>query len=51
MLLHMISMVSMTGTLVKSDSTSREATIPLGQRTRRILMKSSVELIMYLAAI
>ena len=47
----MISMVSSTGTLVKSDFTSSEAIIPFGRRTRKMCKKSSVELMMYLDGI
>ena len=49
--LFFISMVSSTGMFVKSDSTSIEAMIPFGRRTRKICKKSSVELMMYLDGI
>ena len=47
----MISMVSSTGTFVKSDSTPSEAMIPFGRRIRKICKKSSVELMIYLDGI
>ena len=46
----MVSMVSSTGTFVKSDSTSSEAMIPFWRRTHKICKKLSVEL-MYLDSI
>ena len=45
----MMSMVSFTGTLVKSDSTSRDARVPLGVLHRRISVNSSVDFSAYFA--
>ena len=45
----MIFIVSFTGTIVKSDSTSREARMPCGLVMRSIDRKSSVEFIWYCA--
>ena len=44
-LLHLISMVADTGTLVKRESTSNEAKMPVGRIVRTICSNSSVELI------
>ena len=41
----------MTGTLVKSNSMSNEATMSKERKTMRICRKSSVELMMYLACL
>ena len=47
-LLHMTSMVAVTGTLVKRESTSNEAKMNVGRIERTICRNSSVELIIYL---
>ena len=44
----MMSIVSMTGTLVKRESTSRDASKPVGRMVRTICKNSSVELIIYI---
>ena len=48
-LLQIMSIVSMTGTLVKRESTSKDASKPVGLMVRTICKNSSVELIIYLA--
>ena len=47
-LLQAISMVAVTGTLVKRDSTSNEAKMPVERTERNICRNSPVELMIYL---